>query len=340
MKRRKDILRGGLCVAGMLVLILDGKTVLSGAKEGVDLCLYTVLPSLFPFLVLSVMINRMLVGKRIPILAPISKLCGIPTGCESLFLLGILGGYPVGAQCITDAYRSGSIPKSTAQRLLGFCNNAGPAFIFGILSRQFTIPGIPWFLWLCHILSAIVVGMFLPGKEDRSCNLQVAAPVSFTEAVSIALKTMANICSWVLLFRIVLSVLKYRVLSILPASIQTLIIGVLELTNGCVELSAITTQGSRFVAASFLLAFGGLCVGMQTVSATGNLGTGLYFPGKVIQCLCSTLIAGLLQFTVFPKNARWSIPFSLYLIPICMCVLYITFVQIQKKHLIPIKNHV
>lgn len=324
----------------MLILILDGKTALAGAKEGVDLCLYTVLPSLFPFLILSVMINRMLLGRHIPVLAPICKLCGIPRGSESLFLLGILGGYPVGAQCIADAHRNGSISKTTAKRLLGFCNNAGPAFIFGILSMRFTMPWMPWLLWLCHILSAILVGIFLPGKEDKYCNMSTTSPASFTDAVSIATKTMASICSWVFLFRIVLSVLKCRVLTILPDSVQTVIIGLIELTNGCVELGTITLQGARFIAASFMLSFGGVCVSMQTVSVTGSLGTGFYFPGKTVQCFCSTLIAALMQASFFPTTERWNIPLSMYLIPICASVLLITFTQIQKKHLIPIKNHV
>ena len=43
--------------AGMLVLILDGKAALLGAQAGVELCLNTVIPSLFPFFVLSVLLT-------------------------------------------------------------------------------------------------------------------------------------------------------------------------------------------------------------------------------------------------------------------------------------------
>ena len=41
---------------GMLVLILDSKTALAGAREGIDLCIRTVIPSLFPFFLFFVYI--------------------------------------------------------------------------------------------------------------------------------------------------------------------------------------------------------------------------------------------------------------------------------------------
>ena len=39
---------------GMLALILDGRTAIEGARQGIGLCLRTVIPSLFPFFVLSI----------------------------------------------------------------------------------------------------------------------------------------------------------------------------------------------------------------------------------------------------------------------------------------------
>ena len=40
-----------LAALGMIVLILDAKTALSGAREGIDLCMRTVIPALFPFFI-------------------------------------------------------------------------------------------------------------------------------------------------------------------------------------------------------------------------------------------------------------------------------------------------
>ena len=48
----KDRKFGTMVLAGfgMLVLILDGKTALLGMRDGLEICLWTVIPALFPFL--------------------------------------------------------------------------------------------------------------------------------------------------------------------------------------------------------------------------------------------------------------------------------------------------
>ena len=46
----------------MLALILDGRTAIDGARQGIELCLRTVIPSLFPFFVLSILLTSSLLG--------------------------------------------------------------------------------------------------------------------------------------------------------------------------------------------------------------------------------------------------------------------------------------
>ena len=88
---------------GMLVLILDAKTALSGAAAGVELCIRTVIPSLFPFFFLSVMLTATLVGRALPPLRWLGRLLRLPEGAECIYITGLLGGYPVGAQNIAVA---------------------------------------------------------------------------------------------------------------------------------------------------------------------------------------------------------------------------------------------
>ena len=161
MKNRAHIWTGIFPVLGMLVLIIDSQTALNGAKDGIALCINTIIPSLFPFIVLTIMCNSMLLGKNIGILRLIGKCCGVPKGAESLLLLGIIGGYPIGAQSIYQAFQTGQVKRSDARHMLGFCNNAGPAFIFGMVSSLFSAPVVAWMIWVIHILSALLVGICL-----------------------------------------------------------------------------------------------------------------------------------------------------------------------------------
>lgn len=310
----------------MLIIILDTKTALSGAMTGVQLCLNTIVPSLFPFIFLSGMLNNFLLGRKSSVLSPLGRLCKIPNGGESLLLLGFLAGYPVGAQVITQAYRDGQLQSATARRMLGFCNNAGPAFLFGMFSVIFSNRLIPWVLWFIHILSALLVGFFLPGECMPSCKIENPQPITVHRALQNTLKVIAVICGWVILFRMIISFADKWFLWLLPVEAQVLISGFLELSNGCVMLQRIPEESIRFLLAGPMLAFGGICVGMQTASVTAELGSGYYFPGKVLQSLFSLLFAMffcpvLFQNFVFPYH----VPVMLMLlaaIGIILCVLH------------------
>lgn len=293
---------GILSFLGLLVLILDAKTALSGAQSGISLCLNSVIPSLFPFFIVTSLARSIFLGKTIRILRPISRLCGIPEGAESLMLLGFLGGYPVGAQGIHDAYRYGAISKHDAKRMLGFCNNAGPAFLFGMLGSLFTTGTTIWIIWGIHILTAIIVGLILPNKQASICVLPKHDAPSLPTCVENSIKNMTLVCAWVIIFRVIIAFLEHWILWYFPPEWRALMAGVLELTNGCHALTGITKEGTRFVLSATFLGFGGLCVAMQTASITKESGTGLYFPGKLLQGTFSFLISCTTQHFLFPRS--------------------------------------
>ena len=296
MKHKNRFPAGITAAIGMCVLILDAKTALLGAKEGVELCINAVIPSLFPFFVLSAILNANIIGKKLTLMRPMAALCGVPVGCESILLLGLLGGYPIGAQAIYDSYKSNNISAQAARRLLGFCSNAGPSFIFGIVAAQFTDKVTAWLIWGVHILSALLVGILLPHKEnyDRAVIKESSIPV--TKALEKALKAIATVCGWVILFRVIIAVLRRWFLWLLKTEYFMLFSGLLELTNGCCDLNAITSEGLRFMIACCLLSFGGVCVLLQTLSTVKELGLGMYIPGKILQALFSFMLSALIAF--------------------------------------------
>lgn len=315
----------------MILLILDAKTALSGAKDGIALCLYTVIPSLFPFFILSSLLTSSLTGKNISILRPIGKLCGIPVGAESLLVLSLFGGYPVGAQAISDAYRQGHLTKTAAHRLLGFCSNAGPAFLFGMVGPLFTSRIVPWVLWLIHILSALIVGAVLPGKSRDTCLLCKSLPLTVPQALEQSLRIMANVCGWIVIFRVILAVMNRWILLLLPLEGQVLLSGLLELSNGCLALRSVQSEASRFVLSACMLAIGGLCVGMQTVAVTASLGTGLYFPGKLLQSLISIPMAAAAQYFLFFSSERMVFPTVLYICLLAVGGILVICLRRRKK---------
>lgn len=289
----------------MLMLTLDAKTAVSGAKAGIELCLGTVIPSLLPFFVLSMLLTGALTGRPLPFLRPLGRLCGMPEGSESLLAVGLLGGYPVGAQNVTFSYQSGQVSKQDAEYLLGFCNNAGPAFLFGMVALKFEDLRLVWALWLIHIASAILSAMLLREKERTPAALTPGTPLTLSQALEKALRVMAAVCGWVVLFRVVIAFLTRWFLWIFPSAIQVLISGLLELSNGCCMLGDVENTGLRFLLCCLFLSFGGVCVTMQTVSVTAGLRLGTYFRGKGYQILLSLLLGYFAQFVLLPAQNRF-----------------------------------
>ena len=323
MKRSKTILTAFISAAAMLVLILDSKTAALGAAEGISLCIRTVIPALFPLMVLSCILTDSLFGQAIPLLRPIGRICGIPEGAESLLIPAIAGGYPVGAKCVAQAYTKGSLSKAEAQRMLSFCSNAGPSFIFGICALLFEKPSHCLLLWGIHIASALLTGILMPGKNKRKIPLEAGSTAGLPAPVTGCVKTMGAVCGWVILFRVLLAFCKSWFLWLLPGSWGTLFCGLLELTNGCCELISVPDMSTRFILCAGMLSFGGVCVMLQTASVIGELGIRSYVTGKLLQTLLSVLLASA------AAQLLWGGHFLL--LPAALLVLTTGSMVLQKK---------
>ena len=92
----------------------------TAAREGVALCLQTVLPSLFPFFVLSSLLiacgaSELLSALLSPLMRPLFGLSGV--GAAAL-ALGLCGGYPVGARTAAELVENGALSRDEGERLL------------------------------------------------------------------------------------------------------------------------------------------------------------------------------------------------------------------------------
>ncbi len=318
----------------MLLLILDGQTAIAGAQSGLRLCAMNVIPSLFPFLILSILLTSSLAGKTSVFFSPLARMLRIPQGSESLLAVGVLGGYPMGAQAVAQAYSDGRLTRSEARRMLGFCSNAGPAFLFGITGASFSIPGVPCILWGIQLLSALITGLLLPGGSIRSMDPPSKKQTSLTSAMEQAVTVMSRLCGWIILFRVILAFFDRWFLWLFDSFWQVLICGLLELTIGCTSLSVVSNEGLRFILCSLLLSFGGICVTMQTASVTGELGLGMYLPGKLIQTVTSLFLSVPIQWILYREESTPMIPPIVYAFLLIFLIL-----PILLKKTVAIRSH-
>lgn len=299
MKRQHSRTQGVMAATGMLILIFDSSLALKGARSGIELCIQTVIPSLFPFFVLSSVLTKSLSEYHINALKIPAGLLGIPDSASSILLPAFLGGYPVGAKCITDLYHRNQLSRKEAERMLGFCSNAGPSFLFGMISVFFPKKTIIWLLWLIHILSAILTASVIPRVKGVSHHSLSELHSQESSSILSAAKAIVLVCCWVILFRMLITFLDSWLLWLLPQWVKVLLIGILELTNGCCSLPLVSDIKLRFVLCSCMLSFGGICVLFQTAAVAKGLSILAYMKGKLIQ----TAFSSLLSFA-FVANSR------------------------------------
>ena len=275
----------------VFLLILDGKTALLGAQKGISLCLRTVIPSLFPFFLLTGMLSSSLMGTGLGILRPVGRFLKLPEGTEVLLIPAFLGGYPAGAKAAADAYEKNQLSREDAIRFLFFGSNAGPAFLFGMGGLLFPRPWQIFSLWTGHLTAALMLGAMLPEAKHHAVPNKNQAHFSLSGCMNSAIQAMAAVCGWVILFRLVLAFLSRWFLWRLPIWGQALLSGLLELTNGTVLLAALPEFPLRFLIFTVLLSFGGICVAMQTLSVLKGLPIRTYLLGKAFQLLFSLLFS-------------------------------------------------
>lgn len=149
-------LRLALLTAGIgslfLLLLKNPAVTASAALDGLLLAVKTVLPSTFPYMILSQLLLSCgaadAIGKA---LGPMTRrLFFLPPVCAAVILMGAVSGFPVGASCAASLYLSGRCKKEEAERMLLLLQFLRSAFHSGRCRRFFE----PFRRRTCHFSRA------------------------------------------------------------------------------------------------------------------------------------------------------------------------------------------
>lgn len=315
-----------------LLFLIRSDIAIEYMKKGLKLCANTVIPSLFPFMVISELIVKSGLGAKVGKLLskPVKWLFGVGEGGACAFILGIICGFPIGAKTISSMMERGEIEKNEAERALTFCNNPGSAFVisavgvslFGSLRLGVT-------LYACVILSAVIVGtvgrIFI-GKKTNSIHsnsvlctshseLPSASPVViFTSSIQSSASSMLTVCALVAFFSSFVGCLG-AILEKLgaPTTLTAAIFGFFELSSG-VGMTAELPPTSAILLSSIALGWSGLSVHFQVMSVCSgqNLSFKPYLIAKFCQgIVCSALTALALKLFPLSEDAFAEITTSL-----------------------------
>lgn len=298
-------------LAAMVLTVVFSNVTVEAMSKGMRLCVRVVIPSLFPFMVLSeLLIATGASGRLIAVAArPLSRLLGISREGGAALLLGLVCGFPVGAVGALSLHRRGRISRGELERLLAFCNLPSFAFVVnavgvGMLGSR--TAGLV--IYAAHIVSALTVGIFCRaagvGKNeecDSGIYLRAEEPRSgggiaaFTEAVRGSAESMLCICAFVIFFSALLGAIdSISELLGIPTWLRALISGFFEMTSGA-SAAAQLPHVAAVIAAAAVTGWSGLSVHFQLIGICRDQRLSLkpYFLGKAAVAAISSLLTAI-----------------------------------------------
>ena len=302
------------CLCALFVLIFSSREVMESCRYGLSLCIELILPSLFPFFLLSILLGRLgfpaMLGR---ILAPFAaKLFHVSGAGFTALLIGLTGGYPMGAAYLSELLQDGQISEREAEHLLGFCNNSGPAFLIGAIGTGlFGSAKLGLLLYGVHIAAAILTGLLMRGRDDAPSDLlpkkeSGSATLSslFPEAVSQTVTALLNVCGFVVCFTVFTGLLNTNgiidrlvtwasaPLHVPAETLRAMLIGFWELGSGIGSLRGLPPTPINLAVASALVGWGGVSVHFQTFAVLADCkikGT-LHTAGRLLSAIFSFLL--------------------------------------------------
>lgn len=274
-------------------------------REGLSLCARAVVPSLFPFMVISELLIASGTGEWMSI--PLERILGKPlglsrTGCCAV-VLGLVCGFPVGARCATLAYKSKTIPRDECERILACSSIPSSAFLIstvGITLWESAKFGV--LLYVSAIVSAILSGILLYAMQKKKSVIGCTKPSSplakphfearmLPDAVWNATRSILLICAYVVLFSTLIGTVELVIRRFSTSEVTHAILSAaLELSNGMSAVAKLSNRQLAAILTGATAGWSGLSIHCQMLS----LGTGCdisarpYILAKIVQTfLCA-----------------------------------------------------
>lgn len=304
----KIAVTAALCA--LLEMILAPQQMIDSARYALRLCAELIIPSLFPFFVVSGLLSRLGFSARLAgrLSRPAARLYGISGAGATALFMGLIGGYPLGAAYIADMRRQGLISAEEGERLMGFCNNSGPAFLVGSIGAGvFGSAKLGLGLYIIHILSALITGLFFRGSgryKAQMPHLPESRGSALIDSVRQAAQSILSVCGFIVCFCVIIglmdaggyfSLLVGRLASLTGLELhaaRALLSGVLELGSGIGAMRGLSPSPVNLAIAAGIVGWGGVSVHFQTyaVLAESDIKGDLHLTGRLICCAVSSAL--------------------------------------------------
>lgn len=295
-----------------ILIIIESDIAIEYMKRGLLLCAKSVVPSLFPFMVISELIVRSGLGNIVGNIFsfPTKKLFGTSRSSSFPVIIGILCGFPIGAKTIVSLLDTGEIDEEEASQLLTFCNNPSSGFVISTIGLSlYSNKRIGIILYAVTIINAILIGIvqnYLNSAKKRNdhhySKYFKAEPDIFTVSVTNSCNGIISVCGYIVFFSTIVGCISDILEPLDIGSFYlSLLYGFFELSGGVSLSSSIGISTNGICLTAFIIGWSGLSVHFQIMSICSkyNISLKKYFVAKFFHAILNSLIIYFL-FKSFP----------------------------------------
>lgn len=318
----------------IISIIQQPSLAMNSAKEGLYSWFNILLPSLFPFLVLSdLVISLGIIDFFGKLLGSLMKpIFNVPGQGAFPFLMTLVSGYPVGAKLTSSLRTKKIITKTEADRLISFTSTSGPLFIIGAVAvGMLGNNDIGLLMLLPHYLGALTVGLlfrfyrankYLPNhyhksplsRSSKTFNSQPSINGLgniISKSVQDSMNSIILIGGFIIIYSVIidfllilkpvnqLNLLFSHWLNIPVEVLEGFISGLIELTTGCKKISSSDIiLIHKILIINFLIAWGGLSIQSQALGFISNtdINPRIFICSKFLHGIISSIYTIIIYF--------------------------------------------
>lgn len=287
-----------LCLAVFIIAIYFGGAIKDGVIYGFKICFFNIIPTLFPFFILSDLWSSLVLFQKDSIITKSFEwIFGINGEGLSSFLLGNICGFPLGIKSATEKYDHGLIDKQELASLTAIANNPSSAFVIsGVGLGLFSSIKVGFILYFSVIISAMIIGFISKTKIKKVENTKKITRQKFNliESIKSAGLSSITVSSYIIFFSAVIGVIKSLTENVIAISV---ISSLLEIGSACSIIAEERELLSSYTLPmiSFSLGFSGLSVFLQAFSILPeSISKKNYLIKKLLQGILSAALTALL----------------------------------------------
>jgi len=269
----------------LIALILDAQGMMRAVITAIELCLYTVIPALFGFLLISAFLLKSGLHRLLfkPLYVIFRRVLRLNEEQFGIFVLSLFGGYPVGAKLIAE--------NQDNKNILPFCFCPSPGFVVAVAGvGLYGEPRVGLAIYLSNVIACLVIALIISRsnkrlipKDGQSSPLQLSSYV-FTSSILSASSALLPVCAVITAFGLIGGVLRFYGID------NAYTLALLEITN----VSGLMPRSSLLPFIAALFSFGGLCIIMQIPALTkGSVPLKPFLLWRIPAAIISALVCRL-----------------------------------------------